>query len=49
MRTVFGEVLGNVDYPDGIVRQACICLYSESDLKYKDLTFQRIKFTLKLL
>lgn len=49
MRTVFGDILGTVDDLDDIVRQACICLYSGSDLKYKDLTFQRINFALKLL
>lgn len=46
---MFGKVLGHVEYPDDIVRQTCICVYSESDLKCKDLTLQKINCAPKLL
>lgn len=45
---MFGEVLGNVEDPDNKVRQVCFCVYAESDLKYKGLTFCGINFALKL-
>lgn len=46
---MFGEVLGNVEDPNDVVRQAHICVCSEFDLKNKDLTFQRVNFSVKLL
>ena len=30
--------------PDSKVRKACFCGYTESDLKYKALTFWRVNF-----
>ena len=30
--------------PDSKVRKACFCGYTESDLKYKGLTFWRVNF-----